>query len=518
MKSLSKSCFSKKCRTGCYCLRRHPLTRLVCFILVLIASVLLFAGNADADDSTDFLFWSFPETTTYETYAITVPADGYLGIRAEYDKSKVDFGDLAVEVQFYPLKNGCYGLGVPKDCLNSVTENTVDTVKGCVQMPDLQNPARQVQITPVLNTIKKYDSAETNVVLYDVDAPPDLIPSPIRLYSDIESGVIYFDTNTPVPPGIIDIQVKNVPMDKNYNPLPYKLSVFWDKAFPDSDQEYNRVFDKPLDLGTINPPYQFPSHIGWMTNLGITCEGKWVCMNDKDDYFKFKVQTSGYYSITYTSINDWGVDTESNYCKPAVSVLYEEDASGRRNLITNTWWLKEMDRIGPFYLSEGKTYYMDFQREYLIASGYSSECNASVLFKIEKAGYTKYDIAEMNTNPDVGQSGKTIYIAVPIRNTGTVDGSPLIKMTIRNPLDQIIHTEQRVNEVILHDGLIYTRIFMWVIPKSYRNEGIHNIKVEIFEGDQLRYTESSKFLVLKKLPPVAPIIDMLLLSPSLNEP
>ena len=394
MKSLSKSCFSKKCRTGCYCLRRHPLTRLVCFILVLIASVLLFAGNADADDSTDFLFWSFPETTTYETYAITVPADGYLGIRAEYDKSKVDFGDLAVEVQFYPLKNGCYGLGVPKDCLNSVTENTVDTVKGCVQMPDLQNPARQVQITPVLNTIKKYDSAETNVVLYDVDAPPDLIPSPIGLYSNIASDVIYFDTNTPLPPGIIDIQVKSAPLDKNYKIVPYKLSVFWDQAFPDSDLEYNRVFDKPLDLGTINPPYQFPSHIGWMTNLGIQCEGKWVCMYDKDDYFKFKVQTSGYYSITYTSINDWGIDTESNYCMPAVSGLYEEDASGRRNLNSDTWWLKEKDRIGPFYLSAGKTYYMDFQREYLIASGYSSECNASVLFKIEKAGYTKYEISK----------------------------------------------------------------------------------------------------------------------------
>ena len=516
MKGLSKSCFSKKCRTGCYCLRRHPLARLMYVILMLIASVLLFAGNADADDSTDFLFWSFPETTTYETYAITVPADGYLGIRAEYDKSKVDFGDLAVEVQFYPLKNGCYGLGVPKDCLNSVTENTVDTVKGCVQMSNLQNPARQVQITPVLNTIKKYDSAETNVVLYDVDAPPDLIPSPIRLYSDIESGVIYFDTNTPVPPGIIDIQVKNVPMDKNYNPLPYKLSVFWDKAFPDSDQEYNRVFDKPLDLGTINPPYQFPSHIGWMTNLGITCEGKWVCTYDDDDYFKFKVQTSGYYSITYTSINDWGVDTESNYCKPAVSGLYEEDASGRRNLNSNTWWLKEKDRIGPFYLSAGKTYYMDFQRKYLIASGYSSECNASVLFKIEKAGYTKYDIAEINTYPEVGQSGKQLDVQVKVNNKGTVDGMPFIKMTITNPSGMIVRTEQLSGYVAYNYHTSF--FFKWMIPRLYKNEGIHNIKVEIFEGDQLRYTKSSKLLVLKKLPAVAPIIDMLLLSPSLNEP
>lgn len=509
MKSLSKSCFSKKYRASCYCLRRAPLARLVYVILMLIASVLLFAGNVDADDSTDFMVWNFSGTTTYDTYTITIPADGYLGIRAEYDKSKVVFGDLSVEIQFYHSKNGCYGLGIPTYCLDSASENTVDTAKSCVQMPDLQNPARQVQIRRALNAIKKYDFAENNVVPYDVDAPPDLIPSPIRLYSDIESGVIYFDTNTPVPPGIIDIQVKNAPMDKNYNPLPYTLSVFWDKAFPDSDQEYNRVFDKPLDLGTINPPYQFPSHIGWMTNLGITCEGKWVCTYDDDDYFKFKVQTSGYYSITYTSINDWGVDTESNYCRPAVTVLYEEDASSRRNLNSNTWWLKEKDRIGPFYLSAGKTYYMDFQRVYLIASGYSSECNASVLFKIEKAGYTKYEISKISVFPAVGLSGEEIEFVFQVSNKGTVDGKPFIKMTITNPSGLIVYSEQQ-------SGYVYYKyltsfFFEWMIPRLYKNEGIHNIKVEIFEGDQLRYTKSSKFLVLKKLPSVAPLIDLLLL-------
>ena len=509
MKGLSKCCFSKKSRTSYYCLKRHPLARLVYVILLLIASVLLLAGNVDADDSTDFMVWNFPESTTYDTNTITIPADGYLGIRAEYDKSKVAFGDLSVEIQFYHSKNGCYGLGIPTYCLDSASENTVDTAKSCAQMPDLQSRARQVHTRPALNTIKKYDSAETNVVPDDGNAPPDLIPSPIGLYSNIASDVIYFDTNTPVPPGIIDIQVKSAPLDKNYKIVPYKLSVFWDQAFPDSDLEYNRVFDKPLDLGTINPPYQFPSHIGWMTNLGIQCEGKWVCMYDKDDYFKFKVQTSGYYSITYTSINDWGIDTESNYCMPAVSGLYEEDASGRRNLNSDTWWLKEKDRIGPFYLSAGKTYYMDFQREYLIASGYSSECNASVLFKIEKAGYTKYEISKISVFPAVGLSGEEIEFVFQVSNEGTVDGKPFIKMTITNPSGLIVQTEQQLGYVYCYSYNPF--VFKWMIPRLYKNEGIHNIKVEIFEGDQLRYTKSSKLLVLKKLPSVAPLIDLLLL-------
>lgn len=326
-------------------------TRIFCLLVFLTLSY-VFITHASAQDTDSFKTWTFP----YQVYTypdnwhgpIETPADGYLGIRVKYTKPQNDPSFvLNVTVHWPEDENNCYSGSIP---------------------------------TPTATTFRNSD-AETFVKSTASSYPTGFVEK-IRVYGTVQPDTFIFDDKTPVPSGFLFIETyrySNIDANKK---IPYELTVFWVRAWPEADPEYNRVFDKPVDLGRKLAPFEISSHIGFISPRAFEYGGKWACVRDINDYFKFKVQKSGYYFITFSSTNDWGIDNGTYYCRPVVSGLQEETSSGSRYL-SPEWWLKEKDRIGPYYFSTANTYYLDMQSQYSSHTTAPYECNASVLFTVQ---------------------------------------------------------------------------------------------------------------------------------------
>jgi hypothetical protein len=433
-------------------LRHGPIARVLGSLAVVMAMVLSFMGNAFASDPEYFKVWHFSSETPAE-HLIQVPADGYIGIYVKYAKPQdiTEYFHMDVTVYWPPKENG---------------------------WPD-------------------YGRAEIEK---------------IRKYIDVEPATVLFDDNTPVLAGnffYIEVYPYLTNPIYHYSKFPYELTVFWERAYPEADQEDNSAFDKPLDLGIISVPFEFSSHIGFQKPW--TFRGASFAGGDTNDYFKFKVKDSGYYVISYASANDWGVDTSLRYCRPVVSGLFQEDAySG--NYISPKWFLKEKDHIGPYYLLKENTYYLDLQSEHWTSYEAPYECNASVLFMI-KGGYTNYWLKGMNDLPwpDTVKPGELVRRSYILTNTGTIEGNPVVvRMKIQSPSGQIVYTAQQSISIDPHNRNEREIVFDWKIPKSYKNEGIHNINVEVLENNKVVDRQSQKLIVLKNIPPVTAIINLLL--------
>lgn len=448
---------------------------------------LLLCTDVFAQDAESYKTWTFPyKSYGYITYhgPIQIPADGYLGILVKYTKPQNDSTfSLEVEVHWPIAENNC-SLNVP------VLPSTTSIEPSLKPFEDKSLPQESGALYYPINNHKL-----------------------IRDYGTVQPNTILFDDNSPVPAGLLFFEVvvhSDIAANKN---IPYELTVFWDRAFPESDVEYNRVFDKPVDLGRKPAPFEISSHIGFILPRAYPVGDKWACIRDDNDYFKFKVQKSGYYVITYSSINDWGVDTTSRYCRP-VAGLQEQTANGGMKYLNSEWWLKEKDRIGPYYFSSENTYYIDLQSSYQNPSYMFYECNASVLFNFEYEGYVKYYDGKIFVShydywsTALLEAGESYPINVYFTNSGTITGNPVLKLIIQNPTGKIVHTSY--NHVTVPPGRSVIVALLWDIPKTYRDEGTHNIKVEIRESTELKLVLTTKAIVFKKKPAIAPVLDLLL--------
>jgi len=454
----------------------------------LVLFSLLFTTAVFAEDTETYKLWTFPRKSygfIYYHGPIQIPADGYLGILVKYTKPQNDSTfHFNVTVHWPLAENNCYFGSIP-------------------------TPTSTTSIDPSLTAFENENLPQESGALYS----PTNNHKKIRVYGSVPPDTILFDDNAPVPAGLLFFEVYIYSSIDANQEIPYELTVFWDRAFPESDVEYNRVFDKPVDLGRKLAPFEISSHIGFIMPRAFSYGGKWACIRDDNDYFKFKVQKSGYYVITYSSINDWGVDTTYHYCRP-VAGLQEETASGSMKYLNSEWWLKETDRIGPYYFSTENTYYLDLQSSYWGVSGMPYECNASVLFTVGYEGYVKYidgRIVVNDISPDitpllkVGESGP---FTVSFKNSGNITGNPALKLIIQNPSGKIVHTSY--GQVTVLPGKTIAKVLIWNIPKTYKDEGIHNIKVEIRESTELKLVLTTKAIVLKNPPAIAPVLELLL--------
>ena len=461
-------------------------SRWICGVLILFG--LLFSADVFAEDTESFKTWKFlykSYSATYYHGPIQIPADGYLGIRVKYSKPQNDTTfDFQVTVHWPYAENDCYFGSIP----------------------------RPTSTTSIDASLKSEDKSllQKSGVLYS----PFNNHKKIREYGGVAPDTTLFDDNTPVPAGNLFFEVfvySTIAANQN---IPYELTIFWERAFPEADVEYNRVFDKPVDLGRKLAPFEISSHIGFILPRAYEYGGLWACIRDDNDYFKFKVQKSGYYVITYASTNDWGVDTTYHYCRP-VAGLQEETASGSMKYLNSEWWLKETDRIGPYYFSTENTYYLDLQSSYESRLALPYECNASVLFTVGYEGYVKYidgrivigSILLPSPTPLL-EVGKSNTIRVSFKNSGTITGNPKLKLIIQNPSGKTVYTSY--NQVTAPPGYSIDKTLLWDIPKTYKDEGIHNIKVEILESTELKLVLTTKAIVVKKIPAIAPVLNFLL--------
>ena len=439
-------------------LRQGPIARAAGSLAAVMAVVLLFMGSAIGDD-TMFTSWNFSAETSTEHGPIQVPAaDGYVGIILQYRE--------------------------PQDTSKFSAEVTVS-----------------------------WPSVENNCPSYPTGQKHTLR----HFRNVIKPNVLLFDERTPVLAGsflYIDVHIRD-----SYNPsdkFPYKLTVFWERAFPEADPEPSQMPDNPFNLGIISAPFEFSSHIGFQQPGGGTYGGEYICGpgRDNSDFFKFKVKESGYYVVTFASTNDWVVDSPY-YCRPVVSGLQEEDSPGIGRYLSSEWWLKEKDHIGPYYLSKEKTYYLDLQSEGWSSTDSPYECNASVLFTIKDGGYTYY-VINGQYFPDTVETGELVELVYWIKNRGTIKGNPVVvRVQIYDPWGHIVYTSQKSISLEPEPSSLEVHEFVFdlKIPKSHKNTGIHKIKAEIIENDEVVYTRSKKITVLRKVPPVSAVIEMLLLGP-----
>lgn len=444
-------------------LRKGPIARAAGSLAVVMAVVLSFMGNALGDD-TMFTSWSFSAELNTEHGPIQVPAaDGYIGIMLQYQE--------------------------PLDTSKFSAEVTVS-----------------------------WPSVENNCPSY----PPGQKHT-LRYFRNVKPNVLLFDEKIPVLAGsflYIDVHLRD-----SYNPsdkFPYKLTVFWERAYPDADPEPSQMPDNPFNLGIISAPFEFSSHIGFQQPGGFNYGGEYICGpgRDNSDFFKFQVKESGYYVITFASTNDWAVDSPY-YCNPVVSGLQEEDSPGIGRYLSSEWWLKEKDHIGPYYLSKEKTYYLDLQSQGWSSPDSPYECNASVLFTIKDGGYADYwlkEIADELPWPITREAGEGIAVLYDLMNTGSIEGNPVIvRMKVQDPSGNIVYTSQLSVSIAPQDYITSKLIrFFWQIPKSYNKNGIHNIYVEVLENNKVLDRKSRKLFVLKNIPPVTGVINLLLLPSGLK--
>lgn len=438
-------------------LRQGPIARAVGSLAVVMAVVLSFMGNAIGDD-TMFTSWNFSAETNTEHGPIQVPAaDGYVGIMLQYQE--------------------------PQDTSKFSAEVTVS-------WPSAENDCPSYP-TGQKHTLRHFRNVKPNVLLFDERTP---VLAGSFLYIDVHISDSYY------------------PSDK----FPYKLTVFWERAFPEADPEPSQMPDNPFNLGIISAPFEFSSHIGFQQPGGGTYGGEYICGpgRDNSDFFKFKVKESGYYVVTFASTNDWVVDSPY-YCRPVVSGLQEEDSPGIGRYLSSEWWLKEKDHIGPYYLSKEKTYYLDLQSEGWSSTDSPYECNASVLFTIKDGGFTNY-VINGQYFPDTAETGKPVTLKYYLWNLGTIKGNPVVvELKIYDPSGHMVYTSQQSISLdpmsFYDDG--YRIFFTWQIPKSHKNTGIHIITAEILENNRVVDKESAKLMVHRKVPPVSAVIEMLLLGP-----
>ncbi|HBI15336.1 MAG TPA: hypothetical protein DDY20_07460 [Desulfobulbaceae bacterium] len=475
--------------------RRQKNLRVFLLPAVLFVCVLSITATAYGEEAPGILHWTFPESpTSYKMYGpIAIPSDGYLGYVVHYSDPDPDGPSyITIEVLWPYEENNCYLGNIP--------------YAEAVPFAGPSLAADQVSPPPV-NGDPRFPNAL-------------FLPETIRRQVNLVPGKIYSDMKTPVPPGQIFVWVS---MPSTSPQIPHQLTVFWEKAYSDADVEVNRVFDKPLDLGRITAPYAINSHIGFISPRGYQIDGQWACVTDNDDFFKFQVSKDGYYYFSYESLNDnWGPrkDTSIYYCMPAAGIQ-EEDEYGNRYLV-NRWWLTEKNIVGPYYLSAGKTYYIDLQREFYSPADALYECNASLLFNIQYGGYTEYLFKEFKIETfftkNYGVSGNMLFLAASVNNFGTIDGSPNVKINIKDQHGNMQYTHEKLVKIYrsrsVDDPTAIS--FAWDIPKNYDSVGRHTAEISITENSEIKLHHSIDFWVYKNIPSVTAIIDLLLLTPELH--